>query len=94
MFAQFHKEATKEMKAHVISEICKPCSKLRVTYATVALGNGLDAPNIRHVIHYKPPTSIEKYFHAGNWQSRTGWKASKRQPCTLTILISAKTVLE
>jgi len=62
IFAQFHQEYTVKMKSHIVSEICKIDSKIRLVLATVALGMGLDAPEIRRVIHYKPPTSLEKYF--------------------------------
>jgi superfamily II DNA helicase RecQ len=37
-------------------------SKLRVVFATVALGMGIDIPCIRHVIHIGPPHTIREYF--------------------------------
>ncbi len=33
--------------------------------ATVAFGMGLDAPNIRQVIHWGPPNDIEMYGRDG-----------------------------
>lgn len=62
VFAQYHREYTSSMKEHIVKELCKSDSKLRIVYATVALGMGLDAPHVRHVVHFKPPTSLERYF--------------------------------
>jgi len=62
IFAQYHSEYTDDMKQTIVSELCKEISKLRLVFATVALGLGLDAPHVRRVIHYGAPTSMEKYF--------------------------------
>ena len=40
-----------ELKDSIISEFTQPDSSLRVVVATIAFGMGLDAPNIRRVIH-------------------------------------------
>ena len=39
-----------------------PQSKVRVIFATVAMGMGVDIPSIRHVIHVGPPRTIRDYF--------------------------------
>lgn len=39
------------MKHHILMELRKPCPKIRVILATVALGMRLDAPSIPRVIH-------------------------------------------
>lgn len=79
VFAQYHSEYTPSMKEHIVTELCKPQSKIRIVYATVALGMGLDAPHVRHVIHYKPPTSLEKYFQ------ETGRAGRDQQPARATL---------
>ena len=52
-----------------------PQSKVRVIFATVAMGMGVDIPSIRHVIHVGPPRTIREYFQetgqAG--MAGTGW---------------------
>jgi superfamily II DNA helicase RecQ len=76
IFAQYHKGATSKIKDLIVSEICKTDSKLRLVFATVALGMGLDAPHIRRIIHYKPPTSIEQYFQETGRAGRDGKPAT------------------
>uniref|UniRef100_A0A8W8NV32 DNA 3'-5' helicase n=1 Tax=Magallana gigas TaxID=29159 RepID=A0A8W8NV32_MAGGI len=61
-FAQYHTHYPDKMKNFIISEISKSEPVIRVVLATVALGIGLHAPAVRKVIHFKCPTSIEKYL--------------------------------
>lgn len=75
IFAQYHSEYTERMKDYIVTELCKEESKIRLVFATVALGMGLNAPHVRHVIHYKPPTSLEKYFQETGRGGRDGEQA-------------------
>ena len=72
IFAQYHSEYTPKMKKHIVSELCQTNSKIRLVFATVSLGMGLNAPAIRHVVHYKPPTSLERYFQELGRAGRDG----------------------
>ena len=76
LFAQFHAPQTNEMKKSIISEIKKRNSRVRVIFATSALGMGVDAPDIRHVIHITPPSSIESYVQEISRAGRTGQLSS------------------
>ena len=48
-------------KQRILSSFTDQCNVLRVIVATVAFGMGVDAPNVRHVIHWGAPNTIEGY---------------------------------
>ncbi len=62
LFAQFHSPQTKEMKDQILKQLCSSDSTVRVIFATVALGMGVDIQGIRHIVHITPPHTIQAYF--------------------------------
>ena len=72
LFAQYHKDSTDDMKRQIVSELQKPQPTIRLVFATVALGMGLNAPSVRRIVHERPPTSMEKYAQEIGRCGRTG----------------------
>lgn len=76
LFAQFHKDYTSKMKAHIVCQLRKENPTLRLIFATVPLGMGLNAPGISRVIHFQPPTTLEKYLQEIGRAGRNGQQAT------------------
>ena len=72
MFAQFHAPQTKAMKEQILKELASPTSKVRVIFANVAMGMGVDIPSIRNVIHVGPPRTVCEYFQEPGRAGRDG----------------------
>jgi ATP-dependent DNA helicase RecQ len=58
--AYFHGSMSSEDKAKVIEKY--KTDELLTVFATSAFGMGIDIPDIRGVIHYRPPESIEQFY--------------------------------
>ncbi|XP_066910993.1 ATP-dependent DNA helicase Q1-like [Clytia hemisphaerica] len=61
LFNLFHSHSTNQMKKTILNEIKTSSSRIRVLFATTALGMGVDARDIIHVIHIGPPSTMEEY---------------------------------
>lgn len=75
LFAQFHSPQTRKMKQEIITELKKEHSRIRVIFATTALGMGVDAPYVSNVIHIGPSSNLECYFQEIGRAGRSGHPA-------------------
>ena len=67
--------STTSMKERVIDNFQNTSSSLRVVFATIAFGMGLDVPDIQQVIHIGPSTDIEDYAQEIGRVGRNGQRA-------------------
>ena len=72
LFAQYHCLYPSDMKDFIVKELGKENSKIRLVFATNALGMGLDAPSVRRIVHFKSPTTIAKYLQETGRAGRDG----------------------
>ena len=63
---------TDDVKKSIVYNFCKPNGKLRVLIATIAFGMGLDCADVRRIIHWGPPSSIESYIQEVGRSGRDG----------------------
>lgn len=83
LFGMFHASTPAHNKEVVLNSLCKSEGVVRVVFATVALGMGIDLKDVNTIIHYGAPHSIEDYFQesgrggrsGGNAKSIVYWKA-------------------
>ena len=52
---------TKMTSFDILRDFVNKEGVVRILVSTVAFGMGVDAPNIRHIIHWGAPRSIEMY---------------------------------
>ena len=72
LFGMFH-ASTPQHSKDVIMESLQDCHGIvRVVFASVAMGMGIDLHGVDTIIHYGAPSSIEDYFQASGRRGQTG----------------------
>ena len=75
---------TIEKKTEVLEAFSKVTGKIRLVVATRAYGMGVDCPDIRRIIHWGSPSTIEGYVQETGRAGRDGASA-------IAILYNTKT---
>lgn len=72
LFDMFHACTPSSVKDVILKSLSEPNGKLRVVFATVALGMGIDLKDVNTVIHYGAPHSIDDFFQESGRGGRNG----------------------
>lgn len=77
LFGMFHSHTPQYNKEVILRSLQIPSGVVRVVFATVALGMGIDLQGVNNIIHYGAPKSLEDYFQeSGRGGRRQGDSAS------------------
>ena len=68
----FHRSTAPSNKEHILSELGKLNSTIRVVIATEAFGLGVDVPDIRVILFYGVPRSLESFVQQVGRAGRDG----------------------
>ena len=75
MFGMFHAGTPQYNKDVILQSLLHPEGVVRVVFATVALGMGVNLKDVNTIIHYGAPKSIEDYFQESGRGGRSGGDA-------------------
>ena len=71
----FHANTPQHNKDVILCSLAKSDGVVRVVFATVALGMGINLRDVNTIIHYGAPHSIEDYFQESGRGGRSGEQA-------------------
>ena len=72
LFGMYHSNTPAHNKQVIMESMQKADGVVRVVFATVALGMGVDFVGLNSIIHYGAPSSIENYFQESGRAGRSG----------------------
>ena len=75
LFGMFHADTPQHNKEVILKSLLVPDGVVRVVFATIALGMGIDLRDVNTVVHYGAPHSLEDYFQESGRGGRSGGDA-------------------
>jgi ATP-dependent DNA helicase RecQ len=72
LFDMFTACNSPSLKSSIIKSFVSDSSRLRIVFATVAFGMGVNVPGIRQIFHWCPPSNIEAYIQETGRAGRDG----------------------
>lgn len=76
LFGMFHAKTPLSSKAVNTQSLSDPHGVVRIVFASLAMGMGVDLRGVNTIIHYGAPSSLEDYFQASGRGGRSGESAS------------------
>ena len=71
-YAMFHSTTDASIKKHIVESFQDPNGSIRILFATIAFGMGIDCRNLHNVIHFGPPADLDSYFQESGRAGRDG----------------------
>ena len=75
LFNQYHRPTPDSQNTIILDGIKKVGGVMRVILSTVALGLGVDFPDVERVIHYGCPQTLEQFYQESGRGGRSGQRA-------------------
>ena len=72
LFGMFHASTPQHSKDVIMGSLQDCHGTVRVVFASVAMGMGIDLHGVDTIIHYGAPSSIEDYFQASGRRELSG----------------------
>ena len=72
LFGMYHASTPQHSKDVIMKSLMDPCGVVRIVFASVAMGMGVDLHGVNTIIHYGAPSSIEDYYQASGRAGRSG----------------------
>ena len=72
LFGMYHSCTPQYNKDIILESLRDPKGVVRIVFATIALGMGIDLQDINTIIHYGAPRSLEDYFQESGRGGRNG----------------------
>ena len=72
LFGMFHSCTSQHNKEVILKSLTQSDGLVRVVFATVALGMGVDIKDVNLVVHYGAPNSVDDYFQESGRGGRSG----------------------
>lgn len=88
LFNQFHRPTPEVQKSIILKDLMHPGGVMRVIFATVALGLGVNCPDVDRTIHFGCPETMEQYYQ------ESGRGGRSEQQSTATLLFNGHDIRE
>jgi len=75
LFGMYHSNTPQYNKDVILKSLTQPDGVVRIVFATIALGMGVNLCDVNTIIHYGAPHSIDDYFQVSGRGGRSGGDA-------------------